>query len=115
MKSYRNKFKTQNINTMKYILILLSVLVLSCQSARPGSKKQTSKEELAKFSISGDTIFYEGQYCARYTELEWEYYRGKKTLEISVEKPGGFDNSANAVMDFMRKKYPSAKIEVKLK
>ncbi len=95
---------------MKYILFFLSILILSCNSQR-----QTSKDEIAKFSISGDTIFYENKYCARYTELEWEYYRGKKTLEISVEKIGGLDNNANAVMDFMRMRYPKAKIEVKLK
>ena len=57
---------------MKYILFFLSILILSCNSQR-----QTSKDEIAKFSISGDTIFYENKYCARYTELEWEYYKFK--------------------------------------
>ena len=86
------------------------LFIVSCNST-----KKTSKEELSRFSINSDPILYDGKFCAKYTELEWEYYRGKKTLEISVEKIGGFDNMANSLMDYMRTRYPKAKIEVKLK
>lgn len=91
---------------MKYLIPIL-FLLLSCSDI-----KKTSKEEI---SIHGDSILYQDQYVTRYINSEWEFYRGKKIQEISVERiDGGLDTMTNSIMDFLRSKHPKAKIEVKI-
>ena len=53
------------------------------------TQSKISKQEVAKFSVKGDSILYEGNYVAKFLRVEYEYYRGRKTLEISVEKING--------------------------
>jgi len=92
-------------------IILLSVFfgtLYSCTVPR-----HLSKSEYEKFSSKGDSILYNGIYVARYSHLEWEYYRGHKTLEISVEKiNSGVDDLADNIVNYVRTKNRNIKIEL---
>ena len=73
---------------MRNILIIpFLALMVACHT-----QSKISKQDFSKFSVKGDSILYEGKYVAKFLRLEYEYYRGRKTLEISVEKiEGGAD------------------------
>lgn len=93
---------------------ILSIIILSvCVSC--ASRKPLSESEMSKFSIKGDSILYENQYVAKFLNLEWEYYKGSKTMEISVEQVSlGADAMTDKIVDFIRMKHPNAKAEVKI-
>lgn len=95
---------------MKKLLITIStVFLISC-----GNVKKLNNSQMEKFSISNDTLFYMKKPVAVYTSVEWEYYRGKKTLEISVDRiNGGMDNMVDTIVNFIHTKHPKCKAEVK--
>lgn len=91
------------------MLLPISILV-SC-----ATKTKLSKDEMSKFVITGDSILYDGIYVAKFVNVEWEYYRGNKTMEISVERiNGGADEMTDKIVDFIITKHPKAKAEVKI-
>jgi hypothetical protein len=95
---------------MKKIILLLTFLgtLYSC-----GVPRHLSKSEYDKFSSKGDSIFYNGICVAKYSHLEWEYYRGHKTLEISIEKMNsGVDDMADNIVNYVRTKNRNLKIEL---
>lgn len=96
---------------MKKLLLfsLLATTLMACITTK------LPKEEMDKFEIKGDSILYEGKYVAKYLNSEWEYYRGNKTLEISLERiNGGADEMTDKIVDFIITKHPKAKAEVKI-
>lgn len=95
---------------MKKIIILLSTILVGCSTNKP-----LSKDEMAKFEMKGDSILYDNIYVAKYLNIEWEYYRGHKTMEISLEQiDGGANAMTDKIVDFIRTKHPKAKAEVKI-
>lgn len=89
--------------------IWVSIFFSSCCCQKPLAS------DMAKFSIKGDSIFYEGKHVATFLNLEWEYYRGHKTMEISVGQVGdGANQMTDKIVDFIRTKHPKAKAEVKI-
>lgn len=101
--------------TMKKIILLsaLIFLISSCVGVLKTSK--LSHCEMAKFQVRNDTVIYSGTPVAVYTNCEWEYYRGKKTLELSFERLGfGLDSTTDKVLDYIHTRYPKAKAEVKI-
>ncbi len=96
---------------MRNILIIsFLTLMVACHT-----QSKISKQDFSKFSVKGDSILYEGKYVAKFLRLEYEYYRGRKTLEISVEKiEGGADKMCDKLVDYIIYKHPKAKAEVKI-
>ena len=95
------------------IPIVLIVLISSCVGGLKTSK--LSKSEMSKFQVRNDTVIYSGNPIAVYTNCEWEYYRGKKTLELSFDRLGhGVDVSTDKILDYIHTRYPKAKAEVKI-
>ena len=96
---------------MKNILIIPFLdLMIACHT-----QSKISKQEISKFSIKGDSILYENKYVAKFLRVEYEYYRGRKTLEISVEKiEGGADAMCDKLVDYIIYKHPKAKAEIKI-
>jgi hypothetical protein len=94
-----------------YIFIIGTILfTLSCKN-----QSTLTKEDVKKFSVKGDSILYDGNYVAKYLNVEWEYYRGKKTLEISVERiGGGADQMTDKIVEYIIYKHPKSKAEVKI-
>lgn len=104
---------------MKTILFICAIAALAACST---GNFILSKDEMKKFEVKGDSIIYEGQYVAKFINLEWEYMprnsfgnKGRKTLEISVERiNGGVDDMTDKIVDFIHTRYPKAKAEVKI-
>ncbi len=94
---------------MKYLIITL-LFLFSCNSYN-----SITKEEYNKFLIKGDTIFYDEFPVGIFSSAELEYYRGHKTIEISIDRipPIGIDDMSGKILDFLRNRHPKAKIEVK--
>lgn len=94
------------------LFILLSTLV-GCG----GTKYNTTitQAEIDKFSFDKEYIYFESQPVAKFGYIEYEYYRGHKVLEISVEqlKPG-LDDFTDKIVEYIRYKNPNAKVEVKI-
>ncbi len=91
--------------------MFLSVFFVTLYSCNVSHK--LSKSEYDKFSTKGDSIIYNGIYVAKYSHLEWEYYRGHKTLEISLEKTSeGVDDMADKIVNYVRTKNRNLKIEL---
>lgn len=96
---------------MKTIITLISLLFLSSCVGY----KNLPKEEMDKFTSKNDTISYMGQPVAVFLNIEWEYYRKHKVMEISVERiGGGADEMTDKIVDYIRTKHPKAKAEVKI-
>ena len=54
---------------MKNILIIpFLALMVACHT-----QSKISKQEIAKFSIKGDSILYENKYVAKFLRVEYEY------------------------------------------
>jgi len=91
-------------------LLMFTIVLFSCNTY-----KTLSKEELNRFTSKNDTISYDGQPVAVFLNIEWEYYRKHKTMEISVERiGGGADEMTDKIVDYIRTKHPNAKAEVKI-
>ena len=96
---------------MKKLFIILTTLALASCS----TYKKLPESELAKFRTSSDTIYYQNEAVAVYLNIEWEYYRGHKTMEISVERiNGGADEVTDKIVDYIVAKHRNAKAEVKI-
>ena len=95
---------------MKKLLFIPIILMFACKT-----QSSLTKQDIKSFSIKGDSILYNNQYVAKYLNVEWEYYRGKKTLEISVERIGaGADQMTDKIVDWIIYNHPKAKAEVKI-
>lgn len=95
---------------MKKLFIILSLALASCSTY-----KKLPDSELAKFKTSNDTIYYDNKAVAVYLNIEWEYYRGHKTMEISVERiNGGADEVTDKIVDYIISTHRKAKAEVKI-
>ena len=95
---------------MKKLIIIILVFLASCKTT-----SVLTKEDIKSFEIKGDSILYKGEYVAKYLNVEWEYYRGKKVLEISVERVGaGADQMTDKIVEWIVYKHPKAKAEVKI-
>lgn len=90
---------------------IVSVFSFGCFSQR--TLHHLSNDEYQKFSASGDSILYNGRCVAVYSHLEWEYYRGRKTLEVSLLKVhNGVDDMADKIVNYVRMKNRSIKVEL---
>lgn len=99
------------MKTNLLLILGVSLLLGSCVA-----KNTLTKTDITDFRNSGDSIFYKNEYVAKFLNIEWEYYRGKKTMEISVEQiNGGADFMTDKIVDYIRLKHPNAKAEVKIK
>lgn len=90
---------------MKNILIYLFLILclFSCKTL-----------EYSGMTNDGDTLYYNGVLCGKITNLEYEYYRGKKVVEISIEQYSiGFDEVTIKMVDYILSKHPDAKVEIK--
>ena len=95
---------------MKKLILIFTILIASC---KPTSV--LTKEDIRQFSIEGDSILYNGVYVAKFLNVDWEYYRGRKTLQISVERVGaGADQMTDKIVEWIVYKHPKAKAEVKI-
>jgi hypothetical protein len=97
----------------RILLAVLSVVILySCGNS---TKITLTEEEKAKFSFDQQFIYYDGNAVAKFNNIEYEYYRGHKVMEISLEqlKPG-LDDFTDKIVEFVRSKNPKAKVEVKV-
>lgn len=90
------------------VILLFFGLLYSCSP-----KIRTSKEELSKFSIKNDTIFYVNDAVARIYNYEYEHYRGHRTLEISIESFNHLDNRTESLIDWVLTKKRNAKVEIR--
>ena len=96
-----------------FVLSLLIALVLA--ACGNSTKIILTEEEKAKFTYDQQFIYYEGVPVAKFHNIEYEYYRGHKVMEISLEqlKPG-LDDFTDKIVEFVRSKNPKAKVEVKV-
>lgn len=97
---------------MKYLLpILLSIMIMSC-----GNNNNITKTYHNDFTVSNDTIFYLDKPVAIYLNIEWEYIRNHKYIEISIRQlNGGLDEMTDNIAIYIRKRHPSAKkVEIKI-
>lgn len=95
---------------MKKLFFILIILLVSCSTI-----DKLPHDEFVKFRTSNDTIYYNNQAVAIYLNVEWEYYRGHKTLEISLERlNGAADQMTDKIVDYVVTKHPKAKAEVKV-
>lgn len=97
---------------MKHInsatIITISAIAVACS-------QKINPEHVQHFTKSGDTILYYNTPVAVFRNIEWEYYRGHKTMEISVERiNGGADSVVDRTVDYLRTLHKNAKVEVKL-
>lgn len=99
---------------MKHLVLgmLTAIFLVACGNS---TKINLSDEEKAKFSHDQQFIYYNGEAVARFNNIEYEYYRGHKVMEISLEqlKPG-LDDFTDKIVDYVRTKNPKAKVEVKV-
>jgi len=87
---------------------LIMLLVISCSP-----KIKTPPGELAKFSHRNDTIFYLQEPIAKIYNLEYEHYRGHRTLEISIESFNYMDINTEPLIDWILMKKKDAKVEIR--
>jgi hypothetical protein len=95
---------------MKTILSIITILSLfiSCSP-----KIKTPQSELEKFSHRNDTIFYLQEPIAKIYNLEYEHYRGHRTLEISIETFRPMDANTDPLIDWILMKKKNAKVEIR--
>lgn len=96
------------MKTPIFIIVVLSFLFIGCSTSR------LTQEEYLKFSYSGDTILYEYKPVAIYKNIEWNYYRGKMKIEVSVEQIGGPHKFTGKLLDYIITKHPKSRVEIKL-
>lgn len=94
---------------MKQIIVCFFLIFgLACSP-----KIKTPPTELAKFSHRNDTIFYSGEAIARIYNLEYEHYRGHRTLEISIESFNHMDSRTEPLIDWVLSKKKDSKVEIR--
>lgn len=94
---------------MKHIIIsFFVILFLGCSP-----RLKTPPSELDKFSHRNDTIFYLEEPIARIYNLEYEHYRGHRTLEISIESFNHMDGRTEPLIDWVLSKKKDAKVEIR--
>jgi hypothetical protein len=88
---------------MKWIIFILCLITFSCKSL-----------EYTGISSDGKLIYYNGELVGELEQIEYEYYQGKRVVEISIKQfsPGMTDVTLK-ITDFILSKYPNAKVEVK--
>ena len=79
------------------------------------AQKPISKEEADKFKISNDSVYYNKTHIANYIHIEYEYYLGKKVMEICFEQidPAATEMT-DKLVDYVHYKHPQAKVEVRI-
>jgi len=93
-------------------IVLLPILLIFGVACSPKLKK-TSPQELSKFSHRNDTIFYLQEPIAKIYNLEYEHYRGHRTLEISIESFDYMDVRTEPLIDWILTKKKDAKVEIR--
>ena len=87
------------------ILTALIICLTACTTV-----KSTMYEGITN---KGDTIYYHGEKIAHVESIEYEYYRGKKTIEISINHYSeGFNDETDKIIYFILSKYPKSKVEI---
>lgn len=96
---------------MKKLIIGAFVLALaSCVGS-----SRLSKEEIAKFEVKSNEVYYENVAVAKIGNLEYEYNRGRYQMEVSlVQYAGAYNDMTEKIARYVATKYPKAKIEVKV-
>ena len=99
----------------KIIAIIVFGIVAACAGQGTRYKNNLSEEERARFHFDQQYVYYDSVKVARFGNIEYEYYRGHKVMEISLEqlKPG-MDDFTDKIVDYVRYKNPKAKVEVKI-
>lgn len=97
----------------RILLFILLATLIGCGGTK--YKVTLSQDELDKFSYDKQFIYYDSVAVAEFGYIEYEYYRGHKVLEISVNqlKPG-LDDFTDKIVEYIRYKNPNAKVEVKI-
>lgn len=92
------------------IFIAITIIFFSCSRY-----KKISKSDIDKFRSRNDTIYYDNIPVAIFTNVEWEYYRNHKVMEISVNQiKKGSDEMTDKIVDYIIYLHPKAKAEVKI-
>ena len=100
---------------MKKLAFIALIFLFSCKVNKIDIPRLTDKE-VAEYTIQNDTVYLRNEKVAYLSLIEWEYYKGNLVQEISLVQ---YDMSAKdetlRLMEFVRKKHPKSKIEVKFK
>lgn len=100
---------------MKNSLITLFITIgfLSC-SVKNNKITKLTQTEITRYSVTGDTIYLDGQKIAYLNLIEWEYSRNKLIQEISIVQLDQTDQDGTLkLIAWVHKKHPKAKIEIK--
>ena len=94
------------------IFLMISVAVMSCAT----DKFLLNKEEMKKYSVKGDSIFYNNIAIAVYTHWEYELNpsHGKKAkpiIELSIRHIN-IPPMADELVKFIHTLHPKQKIEI---
>jgi len=91
---------------MKNLLLILAItLFTACATIKPSMYEGITNK--------GNIILYNGVTIAHVESIEYEYYRGKKTVEISLNHYShGFNEETDKLIYFILSKYPKSKVEI---
>jgi|688.fasta_scaffold788262_1 hypothetical protein len=96
---------------MKWILAIgVMIMALSCSV----DKNLMNKQEFSEWSNRNDTIFHKEVAIGRYdaTMNEWELYRGKQTMEITIYCLD-YTGDVQGLINYVHTKHPKNKVEIK--
>jgi hypothetical protein len=103
-----------------YLIVLIGALIVSlsitsCANSKHMNEMHLSQEEVNKFSVKGDTIYYNFKEVAIVQSVEWEYIPGEEDMrmEISLKQTRIYeDGLTKKLIKYVHTRYPEAKIEV---
>jgi hypothetical protein len=98
------------MNKLFFVAIPAVLFAANCFAQKP-----LSQAEIDKFKISNDSVFYDKKHIANYIHIEYEYYLGKKTMEICFQQvdPVATDVT-DKLVEYVHVKHPNAKVEVRI-
>jgi len=99
-----------HIKHMRKIIIIGALAAMAAVSV---DKNLMTSSELSHWSNRNDTIFHDGKAVGRYdaTLLEWELYRGKQTMEMTIFS---FDDAeSQGLINYVHTKHRRDKVEIK--
>lgn len=100
---------------MKYLFyILITLSLFSCQTLDYAGVTNQSN----KFYFTGqldNEPYYDNRLIGEITSISYEYYRGKKTVIITIDlynDGGGLNSLTPKLLDYARKQFPRASIKI---
>ena len=98
---------------IKHMRKIIIIGALAAMAACSVDKNLMTSSELSHWSNRNDTIFHDGKAVGRYdaTLLEWELYRGKQTMEMTIFS---FDDAeSQGLINYVHTKHRRDKVEIK--